>query len=467
MSEDNIFYRLVNNEVEIEHAKFIKYINSLGIWLYYPDEKNYTYVLIEDNIVQEFNIQRIKQRVLADLNLRLIDHKALIIEKIHRSINVLFSPKLLETLPVVNMEFLEDDPNSAFFYFKNIYIQIKDRKIIPNAYHYLPKLIWRSSIMSRNYYDFEKVPDFENSVFEKFINNVCGSNQAKKSSISSIMGYLIHNYKNPAKPKAIILSDQKAKSNSGTPEGGTGKSLIINAIKQYKKTTKEDGKLFSTNTNFIFQQVDIDTRLLWFDDVSPKFNLLNLFSVISEGIQIEKKFQPKFSIPYNKSPKIVITSNYILLGAGESYDRRRIEFFLEPYYNADYTPEDEFGHIFFYNWDKNEWARFDLFMFNCVNLFLENGIIEYHEPDLEENKLAIETSNDFITFMKSQNHLDIELNAKDLHQSFLDFPGYNNHNIKANLFSRWLKKYTLYQGLILKQRYSNGQKYITITKIVI
>ena len=68
------------------------------------------------------------------------------------------------------------------------------------------------------------------------------------------------------------------------------------------------------------------------------------------------------NIPFNKSPKILFTSNYILSGTGDSHDARKIEIELFRYYSKKYRPINEFGKRFFNDWSKKEWNCFFNYM---------------------------------------------------------------------------------------------------------
>lgn len=464
INKDIKFFRVNGDNVEIEHAKFKMYIHSLGIWRYQLDQKNFIFVQIQDSIIREITIPEIKNMVLDHLSFTLTRDKEVVIEKIHKMIHMLFGQHLLETLPATNIESLQDPHNLSYLFFKNCFVTITAEQIDIKSFDFLPQSIWYSRIINRVLMDLEKVATMGPSEFELFCNLICGNNDKKILSLKSILGYLLHGYKDPSNPRAVIISEKQSEEHSLIPNGRTGKGLLINAIMRFKKVTKEDGKFFNPKSNFVFQQIDVDTELLWFDDVKPDFDLLKLFSVISEGIQVEKKFQNKFTIPYWRSPKIVITSNYPLKGIGESYEGRRIEFFLERYFNAKHSPKDEFGHLFFINWDAIEWAKFDAFMINCIKTYLKHGIIEYIEPELMQNKLATITSPDFSKFCYEKIELDRRYEIKQLYQDFNSYSGVKVAPISQNMFSRFIEKFTEIEGLIYDEKQSNGKKYITLYK---
>ena len=121
----------------------------------------------------------------------------------------------------------------------------------------------------------------------------------------------------PKNAKAIVFCDEEISEN---PNGGTGKGIVLKALQYFKKVTVIDGKNFSFGKTFAFQQVDLDTKILAFDDVMMLFNFKRLFSVITEGIAVEKKNKDTLYIRYEDSPKVFITTNYMVSGEGNSLD---------------------------------------------------------------------------------------------------------------------------------------------------
>ena len=100
-----------------------------------------------------------------------------------------------------------------------------------------------------------------------------------------------------------------------------------------KKVVVIDGKSFNFERSFAYQLVSADTQILCFDDVSKHFNFERLFSVVTEGLTLEKKNKDAIKIPFSKSPKIAITTNYAIKGAGNSFARRKWELELHQHYS--------------------------------------------------------------------------------------------------------------------------------------
>ena len=142
----------------------------------------------------------------------------------------------------------------------------------------------------------------------------------------------------------------------------------MNALQQMKKLVFIDGKSFNFERSFAYQTVSADTQILCFDDVKKHFEFERLFSVITEGLTLEKKNRDAISIPFKKSPKIAITTNYALKGSGNSHSRRKWEIELNQHYNKNFSPLDEFNKLMFGDWDDAEWCVFDNYMVYCLQL---------------------------------------------------------------------------------------------------
>ena len=121
--------------------------------------------------------------------------------------------------------------------------------------------------------------------------------------------------RNKMNNKAIILNDEVISDN---PEGGTGKGLFIQGIKQLKKTSILDGKAFDDKKSFPYQTVSQDCTVLVFDDVKQNFNFESKFSLVTEGLTLERKNKDAIKLSVEESPKLVISTNYAIKGAGNS-----------------------------------------------------------------------------------------------------------------------------------------------------
>ena len=227
-----------------------------------------------------------------------------------------------------------------------------------------------SSVIGRN---FNICDVTDRCDYRKFISNICGNDDARIDSTQSTIGFLLHAHKNLSFCPAVILNDEVISDN---PEGGTGKGLFMNALSCMKKLVVIDGKSFAFERSFAYQLVSADTQILCFDDVKRYFDFERLFSVVTEGLTLEKKNKDAIKIPFSKSPKIAITTNYAIKGSGNSFARRKWEIELHQHYNKTHTPLDEFGKLMFGDWNDDDWCEFDNYMIGCLQGYLNTGLVK-------------------------------------------------------------------------------------------
>ena len=224
-----------------------------------------------------------------------------------------------------------------------------------------------------------------------------------------------------------------------------------------KKLVVIDGKSFHFERSFPYQLVSADTQLLCFDDVRKNFDFERLFSVITEGLTLEKKNKDAIKIPFDKSPKVSITTNYALRGDGNSFERRKWELELAQHYNSSFTPLDEFGKLLFGDWDKSEWCQFDNYMIYCLQLYMNHGLIKSEFVNLKIKKLSQKTCHEFIEWLGLIDgnipNEDFDNGEKvykqDLYFDFIadnpDFAPKAKRTVSRTEFYRWLKAYAVFK----------------------
>ena len=138
------------------------------------------------------------------------------------------------------------------------------------------------------------------------------------------------------------------------------------------------------------------------------------------------------------------------------------------HYNSQHKPIDEFGHLFFDNWDTEEWSRFDNFMVECLRLYLDEGLIEYDRINVGEKKLLLETSSEFLSFMQGFCCVvTTEYDKEQFYTRFKKYLGYDNDifdrcPVKKNTFTKYLKTYANHKNLEYLERESNGRRLVTL-----
>lgn len=443
-------------KIHFEFEIYRQWLTQHGFGKYEYAEGKYIFIRIENNIIKNVNITTIREFTwdyLLTIKLDHNDHESNhdLTQFVGNGIEKFISNSILLLLPTLHPNFNKDTQFCAYYYFKSKAVAVTKDAITELNYSELPGPIWYGQILDR---DIDLTyPAPEHSDFEIFIQNVCGDD-TKIASAKATLGYLLHNYKNPAFCPAVILNDEII---SDSPEGGTGKGIFIRALTKFKKTASVDGKNFKFDKQFAFQSVDLDTQILAFEDIVKDFNFEKLFSIITEGIMVEKKNKQEFYIPFESAPKIIISTNYTVKGSGNSNERRRLELEFRQHYNDVLTPEMDFGRRLFDDWSYGDWQAFYRFMFACVQHYLCNGVAIKLSENLLHKKVLTETSKEFVGFMEGLK-LAGQHNKKELYAQFIEaFPDWKQ--MKQRTFSTWVTKYCKYRKIKLTDKRSNGADY--------
>jgi hypothetical protein len=361
-----------------------------------------------------------------------------------------FDSKFLSMVKSIDVKFNRDSQDASYVYYQNAVVKTTKKAIEVLKYSDINDLIWKNQVIKRDI----QIKDESDGVFKTFIWRVSGENIERYYTLKSVIGYLMHSYQNEAKPKAIIFNDEMISED--IPNGGSGKGLIHKAIGHIKNIVIEDGKKFDSKNQFAYQKVNKDTQIFLMDDVPKHFNFESLFSIITEGMTVEKKGQDAYQIPFKESPKISITTNYTINGSGASHERRIFEVEIASYFNDNMTPEMEFGHLFFSEWDDKEWANFDNFMIRCVQFFLKNGLVQSDKVNLKLRKFKNSIGAEFIEFMEQKTFNGTPTNRKELRDDFnRQYPNVAKFNTPQK-FNKKVKDYCVFNEIPISESKFNG-----------
>ena len=368
-----------------------------------------------------------------------------------------FSFDFLSFLETKEVKLLEDDIDNCYLYFKNKIVSISKNEIKQIDYIDSEGYVWKNQIIDREF-NYMKV---DSCVFSKFLNYIANQEAQRYNSLRSVIGYLLHSFKTSANNKAIILNDETI---SDTPNGGSGKGLFWNALSQMKKLNSLDGKSFSFGDQFKYQTISADCQILVFDDVKKNFDFESLFSLITEGITLERKGQLAIKLPVKKSPKILITTNYTVGGVGGSFERRKFEVEFSSFFNANNTPLQVFNHLLFDEWSETEWTKFDNFMIDCVQYYLANGLIQHEFKNLEVRKFINKTSSEFYEFSIDGEHFrpNVRIYNQVIFEEFLtDYQDFRKW-LTRKKFKQWIDTYVTFKGLEIVHSKDNMGVYFEI-----
>jgi len=427
-------------KVAVHPHKYKLFLQENGYFKFYPEEgESFIFVKVCENLVEDCGAVQIKDFVLAYLFDKLDEIGVLPYDYMANSTKF-FKEDYLSFLDTIEIKLKQDTKDICYLYFLNCSVEISKKEIKKIDYLDLDGFVWKNQVIQR-IFDF---CDPTGCDFEIFLKKISGANEDRFNSFGALAGYLLHSFKNSSENRAIILNDEVISEN---PNGGSGKGIFCSAIGKMKKMVSIDGKHFSFDKSFPYQLVQADTQVLLFDDVKKNFNFENLFSVITEGITIEKKNKDAIKIPVQRSPKILITTNYTIGGVGGSHERRKHEYEFSSYFSAEYTPLDEFKRMLFDDWDAQEWMKFDNFMIICVQVFLLGGLLRNNFKNLQKRKFIKETSFEFVEWACEDSKIPLETRVykgKSYEDFVLDNPDFKHLSRKK--YNQWIQSYADFLG---------------------
>jgi hypothetical protein len=432
--------------VKIIHLSFKEFLEEHGFYKFNPEgSKSYVFVRVTNNLIDHTSEKEIKDFIL---NYLLEDDDTSIYNFFAEHTRY-FREEFLTLLSSIDVFFIEDTSSTAYLYYRNCAVKVTQREVLSIDYIDLGGYVWKDHVIDRSFIMCER----GECDFQQFIHNISGGTDERVNSMHSTIGYMLHGYKNLSYCPAVILNDEIISDN---PEGGTGKGLFMKGLSEMKKLVVIDGKSFDFAKSFAYQLVSADTQILCFDDVKKYFDFEKLFSVVTEGMTLEKKNKDAIKIPFSKSPKIAITTNYAIRGKGSSFERRKWELELSQHYTKEFTPLVEFGKHFFGEWNDEEWCQFDNFMIRCLQMYLDKGLLRSKFVNLELRRLSAESSHEFIEWcglLENTTNPLLTLREKTmtnvLYFNFIEeYPDYGpkaKMSVTRQRFHKWLEAYSQYK----------------------
>ena len=440
------------------HHKFKQYIEQQSIFKYFPTEEGkHIFIQVHENKVEMITPERIKDIVLNDLFTR--PEIGFMPYELMSGTTKFFKEDYLSIIKTLDVSLKEDTPSTCHLYYEDNVVRVTKDGIELIAYEDIDGFVWKNQIIDRPF-----ALKSGESEYSKFLMLVAGKDAKRYDSLRSVIGYLLHSHKTSANNRCIILNDEVISDN---PNGGSGKGLFWNAIKEIKKVSHIDGKQFKHDKSFPYQTVTPDTQVLVFDDVRRDFSFEFLFSLVTEGIVLEKKNKDAIPIPVQRSPKIVITTNYTIGGVGGSHERRKFEVEFSSHFGAHHSPLDEFGHMMFDDWKEGEWLLFDNFMIECLQYYLANGLVKSEYQNLDTRKYIKETSIEFHEWVEEGNlPFGKYINRIEKYEEFLsEYPDWNSAKFKLSQkkFKLWIDSYAKYKRWEHETSKSGSLRYSVLT----
>lgn len=462
------FWSIESGSYKIDPSSLHAFLEAKGFYTFKPSQDSGPlYVRIRENKITEVSRDDIRDYCWDYINnvyqYQSLEERMQVRKEFLNSASP-FSRDVLNLLQTAEIKEVKDTKDVSYIFFNDCVLIVKAEGIIKKDYKDLKGMIWENEIIP---HDLKcEIPDTidPSGEFYEFVLDITKHSNKQiqdqnRDSLVTLFGYLLHRYKDLAEPKAVIFMDS---FKDGNPQGGTGKGILMQALKKVRSLAFQNGKHYKSSDRFALSNVNYGDRILFFDDVPRNFDFEKLFPTISEETVVEQKFKNKYSIPFEDSPKVVVTTNYTIEGKGSSHDRRKVEYILSDTYGSDYTPEDRFGHLLFKGWNNDEWEKFYLFMAYCLQMYLLEGIVE-PQFNVAERTLKQNASPEFIKYADDNFETGVKYNKKEKYEEFLSkFP--NHAKVGQNTFTKWTKLYADAYSYKVHEPHSGPESFLELVK---
>lgn len=416
-------------------------------------------------------------------------------EMLIKGVSQYVGPDKLSLLNFIEPNFVKPTRDTQYFYFdtkcwcvtrdrvqeigyENVshHIWEEQRKMIPAKYLGEPLISFRE--LPGGQYEYSLSEEGKKSHYLQFLINTSNFTWRKKpdeidpeednenrvhllSKLCAI-GYMAMEAKDNNVSKAVIGMDGK-QSEVGDSNGRSGKSLVGELMRCIVPTAYIPGKRSDIfNDQFIWNDVLENTKFVFIDDVLQNFNFEFLFPNITGDWSVNYKGGRRITLPFSRSPKIYIATNHAIRGSGSSFTDRQWLLAFSDFYNDAHKPVDDFGVLFFSEWDFDQWNLTWNLLANCIQLYLQFGVIQAPGERLEQRKLRQEMGETLISwadeYFSSEEHLNCRLARKELYDAFCTYDPAQRKFISPTAFKKKFVMYCDWKGYIF-----NPQKYDTTT----
>lgn len=496
--ENKIWHKDENGAISLDPFRLVEVLGKFNFCkVYYQGESIPIMVKIDDNILSEpsgYQLDQFVKDQLIGKYSKYIDcaetkngAQYASASKLNR-LYFKYAKELLKAdykvhLKKRDIEFLSDSKDTAYLFYSGKVVKVTKDSVKEIKYSDLDGAIWKTQLIDRSIALTDKAG--KDGEFAQFIRNVSGDNDKRVHSLESHIGFLLHTYKNPSQGKAVIFIDEKI-GPKGSANGGTGKGIVAEAIGHIRKKAYIDGKIFDPNSRFAYQNIKLGDQFVQIDDIKDDLEFNYFFPAITNDLSVEAKGVTKITIPFAYSPKFLMTTNYPIGGNSDSYKRRQSVVEFAPYYSKSLTPEDEFGHTLFNDWDSKEWNKFDNYMIHCLQVYLQKGLVSY-DINYTKKQLAQSTHPYFVEWAEKHLEIGVNYNLAELFRGNRMFPGLKdaeapknskgvafdsflskNSGIleasQATTFNRWVIQFAEFKGWSFIKTEANSKQVITFHK---
>lgn len=282
--------------------------------------------------------------------------------------------------------------------------------------------------------------------------------EQKQNLINKIfgIGFWLHRFKSASKAWALYAMDNTI-DESGACNGRSGKSFYFKVLSNFGKTVKLSGRNPKLMDNpHVFDQVNQHTDYILVDDCDKYLQTGIFYDIITSDLTVNPKNNQSFTIPFEQSPKLAFTTNFVPSDFDPSTDARLVYLAFSDYYHQktednDYIEtrsiRDDFGKdLFGTNYSEQEWSDDCNFFMRCCQFYLsvsKNGTkIQPPMTNIIKRKLMNDMAGEFGEWAEAYfdaTHTNAFIEKDEAMNDFIK--SYNVKGLSSQRFMRSLRAF--------------------------
>lgn len=274
--------------------------------------------------------------------------------------NGTFTISRLPLLPEDNI--IKDTSNSCYKFFSNGYQFITAEEITFHSYDTLTGWIWDEEIKKRHH-----TPGGGGRYLE-FLNLACQLS-FNPAYLRRAIGYLTHQYKDETMGYIVILTESCPDPKDG---GGSGKNIFSSLLGLTTTIKNVPGSQIQFNEKFF--QAWNGERIFSISDLPNKFDFGFLKEISTGSGIIKKLFKDEVSMPPDRMPKILLSTNFSYEISDGGIKRRIIPIEFTDFFTTAGGVDVHFAGIHFpKGWSIDDYSGYDTFIAEAIQEWLIGG----------------------------------------------------------------------------------------------
>ncbi len=487
-------------EYNFRYERCFRFLQNRGFFRYLREDGSYEYIRVEHPFITTLERHEDIRDFIKDFTREIANEEVL--EMLHRGGPQFLGPEKLSNLQYYKPGLEDPRRDKQLFYFKNKFWEITADNIAEQEYSHITHQLWvnqkhnmdavrserlvKVKSLGEGKFDYKLSDAGRACHFLQFLINTSNFTWRKEkrdlpvvSSLDGVnasdvitvdeleenkghlvsklcaIGYMLMSAKDRNVSRAVVAMDGK-QSEVGSSNGRSGKSLIGEMLRQVQPSVYINGKVKDLDSDqFLWNDVDIKTKIVFIDDVRTNFNFEYLFANITGDWSVNYKGGGRATFPFNKSPKIYLTTNHALNGEGSSFRDRQWKIAFSDFYNDNHKPLDDFGMLFFDEWDFEQWNLLWNLLAECVQLYLTFGVVQAPMERIAQREIRQFISETFLLwadeYFSDITKLNVQIPRKEISDNFFDANPEQKKYTTQTAFKKKLKKYCEYKGYIFNK----------------